>query len=184
MTIHKDLYQIAYNCLSKSTPLRTDCGRLCNRACCGDIHPDGTGGDALGMYLFPGEEVMLREASFLNIEPVRFTLNNHRKILLATCQGECNREYRPLACRIFPLIPYLTAKDILTVKIDPRAAPICPLAVNLDRAKLHPDFVENVRKACHMLINDPEIKEYIADLSKIIDEYFKLTGLFKTLDRG
>jgi hypothetical protein len=174
----KNLYETAYHILDKSTPLRTDCGRLCNQACCKSPNSDITGEDNFGMYLFPGEEAMFQDVSFLQIEPVDFEMNDHRKILLATCNGQCNRRYRPLACRIFPLTPYLTKKDILTIPIDPRATPICPLASDLDRAKLHPDFIKNVRKVCHMLINDPEIKEYIAGLSKIIDEYFKLAGLF------
>ncbi len=173
----KDLYQTAYTILNKSTPLRTDCGRLCNQACC-DSHPNATEEDTLGMYLFPGEEVILRQVSFLKIEPVRFTLNNRREILLATCQGECERNYRPLACRIFPLTPYLTNKDILITQIDPRAAPICPLANHLDRTQLNQDFIKNVRKVGRLLITEPDIKQFIFAYSRlIIDEYWKLAGL-------
>ncbi len=176
------LYQTAYQILNKSTPLRFDCGKLCNRACCQNLACDIEAGEDSGMYLFPGEEHMIQEAVskgapvFFDIIPVHFEFNPHIPISLATCKGQCDRNLRPLACRIFPLTPYLTEKDILVIRIDPRAIPICPLADDLKHNKLHPDFVNNVRKACRILITDPLIKDYIAGLSRMFDEYNHFRG--------
>ena len=165
------LYQTAYDILNKSTPLRFDCGKLCRGVCCQNLADDIEAGENSGMYLFPGEEIMLQKAVFLDVIPVHFKFNTSTQILLATCNGMCVRNLRPLACRIFPLTPYLTQKDILVIRIDPRAIPICPLAEALDHSKLHPDFVEKVRKVFRMLITDPQIKSYIAGLSRLIDEF-------------
>ena len=46
------------------TPLRTDCGLNCGRACCAPDE-DGQG----GVYLFPGEEALLSGVSWARIEP-------------------------------------------------------------------------------------------------------------------
>ncbi len=174
------IYQTVYHILNKSTPLRIDCGRLCNRACCNGTNPGMIPGETMGMYLFPGEELVLRDVTFLEIKPLELESHPQRKMFLATCNAECDRHQRPLACRIFPLTPYLTGKDILTVKIDPRAAAICPLAKDLQRYELQPQFIQNVRKVCNLLISNPVLKNYIKDLSGIIDEY---TSLFDLLDK-
>jgi hypothetical protein len=97
-----ELYSKAYRILDQATPLATDCGLLCNKACC-----DG-GEDDLGMYLFPGEELILSDLSYFRILPTDIQLENGSHILLANCDGKCDRRFRPLACRIFPLTPYLT----------------------------------------------------------------------------
>ena len=46
----KKLYGYLYSLLDDVTPLKADCGALCDGACCK--------GDDAGMYLFPHEEVM------------------------------------------------------------------------------------------------------------------------------
>lgn len=170
------LYQTAYQILNKTTPLRFDCGKLCNRACCQNLACDDEAGEDSGMYLFPGEEKLLQKAPFLDIIPVHFEFSPGSPIFLATCKGQCDRNLRPLACRIFPLTPYLTGKDILVIRMDPRAIPICPLAEDLERNKLHPDFVNTVRKACRLLVTDPLIKDYITGLSRMFDEYNHFLG--------
>lgn len=170
------LYQTAYQILNKPTPLRFDCGKLCGRACCQNLDCDTEAGEDSGMYLFPGEEMLLQSAAFLEIIPVHFEFSPGSPIFLATCKGRCDRNLRPLACRIFPLTPYLTEKDILVIRMDPRAIPICPLAQDPDRNNLHPDFVNNVRKTCRILIADPLIKDYITGLSRMFDEYNHFLG--------
>ena len=47
-----EFYTSVYSTLGNLTPLKGDCGRACNKACCeGDKDGDG-------MYLFPHEEEM------------------------------------------------------------------------------------------------------------------------------
>jgi len=170
------LYYLAYEILDKSTPLKFDCGALCGRACCQNLPADEEAGENSGMYLFPGEDLLLKDASFLDIIPAEFEFVENTQVLIATCNGKCDRSLRPLSCRIFPLTPYLTEKDILTIRIDPRAVPVCPLAEDGERDKLHPDFVQNVRKACRILCSDPAIKAFINDLSRSLDEIIRFTG--------
>jgi hypothetical protein len=167
-----ELYSKAYRILDQVTPLTTDCGLLCNKACC-----DG-GEDDLGMYLFPGEELILSHLSYFRIIPTDIQLQNGRRILLINCDGKCDRSLRPLSCRIFPLTPYLTYQDILTVDMDIRAAGICPLVKVKKAPPIHPDFIQAVRKAIRLLSKDPEILEFIEKLSRILDEYAQLPDLF------
>ncbi len=170
---HKnELYLKAYQILDQVTPLKSDCGLLCNKACC-----DG-GEDDLGMYLFPGEELILSESSHFRILPTDILLENDSNILLANCDGKCDRKFRPLSCRIFPLTPYLTYQDILTVDLDIRAAGICPLINGKKSPPIHPDFIRAVRKAVRLLSKDPEILNFIEKLSRILDEYAQLPDLF------
>ncbi len=102
----------------------------------------------------------------------------YHKKLLAECNGECQRDFRPLSCRIFPLTPYITDNDILTIKIDPRARSVYPLATYSDRRRLNQDFVKNVRRVFQALIKDDEIKEFIVKLSGILDDYSDLRSTF------
>ena len=99
----KSLYLQAYQLLERVTPLKNDCGNLCNKACCQDNEAD------LGMDLFPGEEELLYSADFLTIRSVNSVEDPK---LQAICHGKCDRPKRPLACRIFPLTPYITPKDL------------------------------------------------------------------------
>lgn len=167
-----DLYSNAYRILDQVTPLTTDCGLLCNKACC-----DG-GEDDLGMYLFPGEELILSDLSYFRIIPTDIQLENGSHILLINCDGKCDRKLRPLSCRIFPLTPYLTYQNILTVDLDIRATGICPLVKGKKSPPIHPDFIRAVRKAIRLLSKDPEILEFIEKLSRILDEYAQLPDLF------
>jgi hypothetical protein len=171
------LYQTVYQIINKATPLKFDCGKLCGQACCKNLPCDEEAGEDSGMYLFPGEEKLLESAPFLDITPVLFEFSPEIPIFLATCKGQCDRDLRPLACRIFPLSPYLTPKDILVIRIDPRAIPICPLAKDSDRNNLHSDFVNAVRKASQLIITHPPVKVYINGLSRMFDEYDQFHGL-------
>jgi hypothetical protein len=158
----------AYNILDKSTPLRTDCGRLCKKACC---QPGEAGEDSPGMLLFPREDELLKDQDeWLTITPTTYGWNGH-PLLLGRCTGSCPRVLRPLSCRIFPLTPYINARDILQVKMDPRAGSICPLAQSFHKNQLDPSFLQGVRRASRLLMQDPLISRYIIWLSRMLDEY-------------
>ena len=164
----RELYEKAYDMLDKITPLRSDCGELCSRACC-----DSSDEEA-GMYLFPGEEVMYsRVPDWLRIRESSFTCSGGKPVLVAICNKQCERTLRPLSCRIFPLTPYIGSNGVLKVKIDPRAVPICPLAKSYmsGRLRLHKEFIHAVEDVFKLLAEDEEIVAYIKDLSGLIDEY-------------
>lgn len=167
-----ELYLKAYQILNQVTPLKSDCGLLCNKACC-----DG-GEDDLGMYLFPGEEMVLSGLAYFRILETDILLENGSHILLANCDGKCDRKFRPLSCRIFPLTPYLTYQGVLTMDLDIRAAGICPLVNGKKSPSIHPSFIQSVRKALRLLSKDPEILDFIEKLSRILDEYAQLPELF------
>ncbi len=157
----------AYDILNSSTPLRKDCGLLCDSACC-------KGDKNTGMYLFPGEEKLHRNSKFLTLKQAGTNFKSNKTVTLAVCSGECIRSLRPLACRLFPLTPYLTRNNILMIRMDPRAVKFCPLARYYSRRELEKSFVKNVRKACRLLIADNDIHNFIYELSRELDWYFQM----------
>lgn len=167
----KKLYLQIYRILERVTPLKSDCGLLCNKACC-----DG-GDEDLGMYLFPGEELLLSGLGYFRIISTDIQLKNGSNILLANCDGKCDRKFRPLACRIFPLTPYLTYRGTLTLETDIRAVGICPLAKGKNAPPLQPAFIQAVRQSIRLMSQDPEILSFIETLSHILDEYAQLPDL-------
>nr|HML49564.1 hypothetical protein [Clostridia bacterium] len=99
------MIQAARALLAQRTPLKSDCGRLCNAACC-QADEEGRG----GMLLFPGEERFYDPLpGWARLEPMDF---GGRPSRLLVCEGRCERSQRPLACRIFPLTPVLRADGL------------------------------------------------------------------------
>ena len=159
------LYKKAYRILHNSTPLKLDCGVLCNKACC-------KGDEETGMYLFPGEEVMYEAVpQLLSIKQTTQRYGSNVPVKLAVCRGDCNRMLRPLACRIFPLTPYISSEGTLSVKTDVRAKALCPIAIHSNTEDINPFFVRNVYKVFRLLIDDKNVKEFIEYLSNLQDEY-------------
>jgi len=163
----KILYKKAYRMLNTSTPLNYDCGLLCKNKCC-------KGDSNKGMILFPGEEIMHVNNSFLVIEEKDFS---NFKVLFATCNGNCDRNLRPLSCRIFPLVPYINKDGLLRIINDPRARYLCPLLMGIDEIKISAFFKRNVRRVFQLLSWDCDIKEYLINLSVILEEYMRFTGV-------
>jgi hypothetical protein len=164
----RELYEKAYNMLDKITPLRSDCGELCRQACCDSADEEA------GMFLFPGEEIMYTKIpDWLRIKESDFTYGKEESVLLAICSERCERALRPLACRIFPLTPYIGDNGVVSIKIDPRAVPLCPLAqAGTSRGlRLEKDFIRAVENVFRLLAEDEEIITYIEALSRLIDEY-------------
>ena len=131
--------------LETVTPLKRDCGRVCGAACCASLE-----GEETGMLLFPGEEEEYRD------RPGWKMVETPRGWLLF-CPGTCRREERPLACRLFPLLPLPEAEGI-RVAADQRARVVCPLARQGKNAML-PAFLKAVQEAGELLIRDPEQAE-------------------------
>lgn len=159
-----EFYNQIYTILSSHTPLRGDCGKACNKACCeGDKDGDG-------MYLFPGEEQMYDSLpSWAAISETDFEYSKGKFAPLFSCDGVCDRDMRPLSCRIFPLSPYISPEGELSVIVDPRARGMCPLSA-LYVSDFEPKFVDAVSRVGIELMKNPETKQFLTAFSRMIDE--------------
>ena len=129
--------------LKNMTPLKRDCGRVCGARCCRPLE-----GEETGMLLFPGEaEAYAGKAGF----EVRKTARGD----LLICSGTCDREYRPLSCRLFPLLPVIGDDGKVRAVTDLRAKAVCPLA-RQGKSAVDPDFAEAVREAGEILAAEDE----------------------------
>ena len=109
----ENVIKTCYSLLRNVTPLTFDCGKICQGKCC-------KGDDKTGMLLFPGEEKL--------IDPDMSVYKNENGDSFAICDGTCDRNRRPLACRIYPLFPVINnqnGEDLIEAEFDVRAD--CPL---------------------------------------------------------
>lgn len=153
----KDFEKI-YDFLGDHTPLKADCGFLCDRACC-------QGDDHTGMLLFPGEETTLK---VIEQEGQR----------IAVCSGTCDRDLRPLSCRIFPFFPIRNEKGKIEIVYDYRAYCLCPLIRFQDDVLFNRSFLHRLKHVGKVLYKDPacaafmeEIAQRIEDERQIIEQF-------------
>ena len=151
--------------LENLTPLKTDCGLACGGACCRPME-----GEMTGMLLFPGEENY-----YEGREGYRMTATAQGTLLI--CPGRCNREDRPLSCRLMPLIPLLRA-DGVKVATDQRAKTVCPLA-RQGKDALSPEFVAAVREVGRILAEDEAQRTFLTTLTRQQDELKALRNQFR-----
>ena len=152
----QDVLKRAKALLAEVTPLKTDCGRVCGARCCRSLDEEET-----GMLLFPGEEEEY-------LEKPGWTVRETAAGLLAVCPGSCERKDRPLACRIFPLLPVLRDGSVKAAA-DQRARAVCPLLRQGIRG-MNPEFTDAVREAGRILAEDPEQREFLEMLTAEQDE--------------
>jgi len=166
-----DFYSRIYRLFDDVTPLSKDCGVLCDPACCKD------GDEETGMLLFPFEEEFLKNADFGRIENTSCEYGEESSAKIFFC-NRCNRSLRPLACRIFPLMPYKKEGSPLKILMNPMAKKMCPLARSLKVKQLEPQFIKNVRKAMNNILKLKDGEDYIIMLSEIADEYNQIQQNF------
>ena len=129
--------------LKNVTPLKRDCGRVCGARCCRPLE-----GEKTGMLLFPGEaEAYAGKAGF----EVRKTARGD----LLICSGICDREDRPLSCRLFPLLPVIGDDGKVRAVTDLRAKAVCPLA-RQGKSAMDPAFADAVCEAGEILAAEDE----------------------------
>lgn len=157
MTDYEKLYQKIFDVLGDLTPLTADCGRLCNGACC-------KGDSQTGMRLFPFEQTDL---------PVVKTADGG---YLAVCDGTCDREKRPLSCRIFPFFPTVDEKGRVFVELDYRAARLCPMVTHSDEILFDKRFLKAVKKVGKLLVKDPASRKFLEDTTAEIDTFAAFLG--------
>lgn len=167
--VDQKLYQKAYSFFEGVTPLEYDCGTLCEGACC-------RGDSRRGMYLFPGEEDMFpgQADAWYDISETSIFLSTGHTVKLLTCRGECPREERPLSCRLFPLMPYLTDDDLVELRLDPKGMSICPIGQKNDEYTIDDSFIDAAYDALEVLVRDEEVLEFISLLS---DDYDAMNRL-------
>ena len=144
--------------LADTTPLAGDCGRACGGACC---LPDEDGKG--GMLLFPGEEALYDPL------PDGFSVVPAPEmpgVLLLTCQGKCDRDLRPLSCRLFPLLPREKDGIVRPVR-DRRGFIVCPLLPD-GLSAFSPAFVAAVVRAGEILYRCPEHRAFLNALHAAI----------------
>ena len=153
----------AYALIGTRTPIKADCGKLCGKACCK--------GDAAGMVLFPGEEFILSGVSGFYIEDIEYMDIHGIKLLL--CDGKCNRDLRPLACRIFPVAPDINDSGNIGVQADIRGRRMCPI---WDLEHVDKDFIESIEKVFALLGQDETMLFFLRLISaeiKSIRRFYK-----------
>lgn len=140
--------------LKDKTPLKKDCGLICGSVCC-------KGDSDTGMLLFPFEESSL-------------TLKEKDGVRLCVCSGSCNRNERPLSCRIFPFFPYVTPEGKIKVIPDIRGVNICPLVSNFNEISFDRGFLYRVKKVGRLLYADEECRKFLVDTSREMDAYLSI----------
>lgn len=163
------LYLQLYRLFDQITPIPADCGALCDKACCK--------GDDCGMFLFPGEAsaYSLLTPDWIRIENSNFTYTYagvQKNVKIAFCNGNCDRYQRPLACRIFPLTPYLDNGKLRIIR-DPRAYAVCPLAKALTLNDFDRNFVKNVRNAFVLLTKNAEFMAFLQEYSDYLEDFMR-----------
>ena len=146
--------------LEKATPLKTDCGRVCGARCCRTLE-----GEETGMLLFPGEE-----SAYQAKDGWRILEAERCKLLL--CPGRCEREERPLSCRLFPLLPVIR-EGMIRAAVDQRASAVCPLVRSGIRG-MDPAFIRAVKEAGEMLSSDPVQRAFLEQMTREQDELKQL----------
>lgn len=145
--------------LMRETPLRSDCGRLCGGACC-------QGDDDEGMLLFPGEDLLCKKThGDFHIRALDYAIGLTQAQLI-TCQGSCERDERPLACRLFPLLCRFRGERAVLV-LDPRARMTCPLC-DYGLSGLSSDFIAAAQRAIDLLMQDEACKAHLHGLDDML----------------
>ena len=146
--------------LMDMTPLAFDCGKRCAAACC-------QGGEEDGMLLFPEEERYYKDCAWASLKEDRLGKR-------LVCHGLCERENRPLACRIFPLTIKVSGQEDgrfkANIMMDVRAWPVCPLMKN-GRSGLKTIFVTAVHSAAEHLLREDKHRDFLLLLSYELKKY-------------
>ncbi len=138
-----DAVSAAREKLNHATPLKKDCGRICGACCCRSLE-----GEETGMLLFPGEA-----EAYAGKDGWEIRQTARGDLLL--CSGTCDREERPLSCRLFPMLPLIGDDGKIRVVTDLRARAVCPLA-RQGKSAMDPAFIDAVRLAGEILAADDE----------------------------
>lgn len=169
--IQKNTYRAIYRLLDRVSPADFDCGELCGAACCTAEEED------MGIYLLPGEEALFAQSSewfewsMLDADECGFPASWQGSLPFLKCKTPpfCRRSERPIQCRTFPLMPYLTEDGHLEMLYNDNDLPyLCPLIE--DEIPLNDSFVRATHTVWKHLIRDPRIYDLVQADSEEIRE--------------
>ncbi len=161
----------AYRAMGKVTPLPADCGNLCNSACC---HTPAGAHRQYGMLLFPGEWRLLRRHPFFRVRSHKGPKGFEKQVQFAVCKGRCNRKHRPLACRIYPLIPALSQDGTVQAVPDAKAVYRCPLLQD-PTSFITPEFYSAVKRAGDALRTCPALRKHLQARTEQNQDFARFT---------
>ena len=148
-----------------------DCGTLCGSACC--VCKDAT--NDVGIYLFPGEHLLLRESEkeqdWLTWEEqdqkdIGFPESWTAPVYFVNCKTPpvCPRNWRPLQCRTFPLKPVIDENGVLELIWEDEQLPYtCPIIEQ--NMPIHDDFYKATYTVWMHLLRDPRIMDLVLSWS-------------------
>ena len=152
--------------LKSVTPLKKDCGRVCGARCCRPLD-----GEETGMLLFPTEA-----EAYMGKEG--WEIRKTARAELVICPGNCEREERPLSCRLFPLLPMIGNDGEIRVVTDQRAKAVCPLA-RQGKSAMDPGFIDAVREAGELLAQSDDQAAFLDLLAEEQNELKELRKKFQ-----
>ena len=151
--------------LKNVTPLKKDCGRVCGARCCRPLE-----GEETGMLLLPGEAEAYADRE-------GWVVRHAAQGDIVVCPGTCDREERPLSCRLFPLLPLIGDDGAIRVVTDLRARAVCPLA-RQGKSALDPEFSDAGREAGELLAQSEEQALFLEVLEAEQEELKSLRKAF------
>jgi len=157
-------WKAVYRLLDHVSTLVNDCGSLCGSACC-----NCQGGEEMGIYLFPGEHLLLREQDDQWLEwstqdpsDLGFPDSWQEPVYFVKCGGpeHCRRKMRPLQCRTFPLKPVIGENGVLELIWNDDILPYsCPVIEQ--NMPIHDDFYKATYTVWTHLLRDKRIFDLI-----------------------
>ena len=165
-TLRKSTYKAIYRLFDRVSPIPSDCGILCDAACCtGDTSAEG---QEMGIYLLPGEEKLFtRKEDWLaftveDAQDYDFPESWSGKVYFVGCKNPpfCPREQRPLQCRFFPILPHIDEDGALVLILNDVELPYaCPLIE--DDIQLDMRFLKANYTVWKHLMRDPLIYDLV-----------------------
>lgn len=160
-------WRAVYRLLDHVTTEVFDCGTLCGSACCMAQNTE----EEMGIYLFPGEHLLLQEYCSENpwIEwetqdprELGFPDSWTEPVYFVKCRTapHCPRNWRPLQCRTFPLKPVIGDNGVLEMIWNDEELPYtCPIIEK--NMPIHDDFYKATYTVWTHLLQDPRILDLV-----------------------
>lgn len=166
-----EVYKKAYSLLDNTTPCKFDCGELCGKACCSN---NSNFAQNSGMLLLPYEKDYI-----FSLGKTSFSFENSNDGTYLICRGNCERNFRPISCRIFPFYPSFTEDNNFVCRADIRAISVCPLIISKKFKRQNVYFLRNFKKSIKVLLSHEEIKKEILKTSEFTDSLYTLLHSIK-----
>lgn len=156
---HFEILKKVYDLTSNTVPRRFDCGELCNKLCCQNL---STNDIPTGMNLLP------HERDFLIYNGAEYSYSATKDGDFVVCNGKCDRNLRPFACRIFPYYIKISENKIL-LKKDLRAANVCPLLYAEKNRRANIYFIRSIKKAARLLLKEKCYRDEFISISDFVE---------------